>query len=81
MANYNIREIIEQINCLAPLEDEVLKLLCVFRSLKGEKVEASYVIEKLENLINKHPIIMHELVKCEYISLKTGKHVLTTIGK
>jgi hypothetical protein len=57
-------EIVETINCWESLEDEALKLFCLFSRCRTqvyegqEFVHINYVREKIFNLLIKHPIIL-----------------------
>lgn len=69
-------EILEEIDCWNGLENECIKLLCLFScctTLKhkdSEFVNINYVIEKVLNVLINHPIILDSAAKRKYISMR-----------
>jgi hypothetical protein len=72
-------EIMEEISCWNGLENEVLKLFCLFshcNTLKhegGEWVNINYVRQKVYNLLISHPILLAGDTQLIYISMRIQK--------
>jgi hypothetical protein len=72
-------EIIETISCWNGVEDEVLKLFCLFTQCKtvkfngAELVNINYVREKIFNIILKNPIILSSDAARMFCQMKIEK--------
>lgn len=72
-------EILETINCFISLEEEVLKLLCLFNSLDCKKLNGDevfnkdYVIEKTAFLVNQIPLVLNVRARNLYVAIKINQ--------
>ncbi len=69
-------KILDEVHCWNGLEDEVLKLYCLFtrcvtQKIQGQEVlNVNYVREKIFNLMIKHPIILDDDTARLYATMK-----------
>lgn len=72
-------EILENICCWENIEDEVLKLFCLFSNCytvkhEGQElVNVNYVREKIFNILIKHPILLDSSGKRQFCLMKIEK--------
>ncbi len=72
-------EILETITCWNSLEDEVMKLFCLFSTCcttkhEGQElVNINYVREKIFNILIKHPILLDSQGKRKFCLMKIEK--------
>lgn len=76
------QEIIDELSCVASLEDQVLKLYCIIKNCVAnhteegtEMITRQYMLEKLTRVINSIPLIMDKNASKMFVAIKLKEEI------